>query len=111
MLSADERPYDRPMSKDYLAGNAPEEWLPLRPTEFYPEHEMCSPSAPRAVALAGRPAKYSSPTEPGRRAAAAPGAEPIRLGIPGAEFPQSTPAQRKRLPPLIAAARAARRTA
>jgi NADPH-dependent 2,4-dienoyl-CoA reductase/sulfur reductase-like enzyme len=29
-------PYDRPnLSKDYLAGNAPEEWIPLHPPEFY----------------------------------------------------------------------------
>ena len=29
-------PYDRPsLSKDYLAGNAPEEWLPLHPRDFY----------------------------------------------------------------------------
>jgi NADPH-dependent 2,4-dienoyl-CoA reductase/sulfur reductase-like enzyme/nitrite reductase/ring-hydroxylating ferredoxin subunit len=32
-------PYDRPnLSKDYLAGNAPEEWIPLHPAEFYREH-------------------------------------------------------------------------
>jgi len=32
-------PYDRPnLSKDYLAGNAPEEWIPLRPDGFYAEH-------------------------------------------------------------------------
>jgi apoptosis-inducing factor 3 len=31
-------PYDRPnLSKDYLAGTAPEEWIPLHPPEFYQE--------------------------------------------------------------------------
>ena len=31
-------PVDRPnLSKDYLAGKAPEEWIPLRPPEFYAE--------------------------------------------------------------------------
>ena len=37
MLSADDSPpCDRPnLSKDYLAGTASEDWIPLRPAEFY----------------------------------------------------------------------------
>ena len=37
MLSDDDAPpVDRPnLSKDYLAGSAPEEWVPLRGNEFY----------------------------------------------------------------------------
>lgn len=32
-------PYDRPnLSKDYLAGSAEPEWMPLRPDEFYTEY-------------------------------------------------------------------------
>ena len=39
MLSSDAAPpVDRPnLSKDYLAGSAPEDWLPLRPDGFYAE--------------------------------------------------------------------------
>ena len=39
ILSRDrDAPVDRPnLSKDYLAGSAPEEWIPLRPEEFYGE--------------------------------------------------------------------------
>jgi NADPH-dependent 2,4-dienoyl-CoA reductase/sulfur reductase-like enzyme/nitrite reductase/ring-hydroxylating ferredoxin subunit len=34
-------PVDRPnLSKDYLAGNAPEEWIPLRPGEFYEKRKI-----------------------------------------------------------------------
>jgi NADPH-dependent 2,4-dienoyl-CoA reductase/sulfur reductase-like enzyme/nitrite reductase/ring-hydroxylating ferredoxin subunit len=34
-------PYDRPnLSKDYLAGNAPEEWIPLHPRSFYEELQI-----------------------------------------------------------------------
>lgn len=42
MIGADDSvPYDRPnLSKDYLAGNAPEEWIPLRSREFYAEHDI-----------------------------------------------------------------------
>src|SRR5438552_1173801 len=42
LIGADEfLPYDRPnLSKDYLAGNAPEEWIPLRPPDFYREQKI-----------------------------------------------------------------------
>src|SRR5512134_1672122 len=34
-------PYDRPnLSKDYLAGTAPEEWIPLHPPEFFHEKDI-----------------------------------------------------------------------
>src|SRR5262249_59792091 len=65
LLSSDEvAPYDRPnCSKDYLAGNAPEDWMPLRPPEFYKDQsielELRSDvsgidAKGREVALAGR---------------------------------------------------------
>src|SRR5687767_11715817 len=42
MVGADPAaPYDRPnLSKDYLAGTAPEEWIPLRPVGFYAEQRI-----------------------------------------------------------------------
>ncbi len=42
MLSNDAAPpVDRPnLSKDYLAGAAPEEWLPLRPASFYADNDV-----------------------------------------------------------------------
>jgi NADPH-dependent 2,4-dienoyl-CoA reductase/sulfur reductase-like enzyme len=42
MLSSDSAsPVDRPnLSKDYLAGTAPAEWLPLRPLEFYSDNAI-----------------------------------------------------------------------
>jgi NADPH-dependent 2,4-dienoyl-CoA reductase/sulfur reductase-like enzyme/nitrite reductase/ring-hydroxylating ferredoxin subunit len=89
MLSADDAPpYDRPnCSKDYLAGNAPEEWMPLRPPEFYRDHginlrlgvEVTSIDArAHSVTLAdGKSVPYD-------KLLLATGAEPIRLDIPGA---------------------------
>jgi NADPH-dependent 2,4-dienoyl-CoA reductase/sulfur reductase-like enzyme/nitrite reductase/ring-hydroxylating ferredoxin subunit len=42
MISADDwPPYDRPnLSKDFLAGNAPDEWMRLRLPEFYDEQKI-----------------------------------------------------------------------
>lgn len=37
----DHFPYDRPnLSKDYLQGNAEPEWMPLRPEDFFAEHDI-----------------------------------------------------------------------
>src|ERR1051326_3134835 len=50
-------PCDRPnLSKDYLAGTAPEEWIPLRPPEFYVENRIDLMLGTEAVAIdtAGR---------------------------------------------------------
>ena len=45
-------PYDRPnLSKDYLAGNAPEEWIPLHPPDFYQEKGIELRRGPRVASL------------------------------------------------------------
>jgi NAD(P)H-nitrite reductase large subunit len=42
IVSADDSPpCDRPnLSKDFLAGTAPDEWIPLRAAEYYGEHRI-----------------------------------------------------------------------
>jgi apoptosis-inducing factor 3 len=42
IVSADDSaPYDRPnLSKDFLTGNAPAEWMPLRSAEYYAERKI-----------------------------------------------------------------------
>ena len=92
MLSSDDAaPYDRPnCSKDYLAGNAPEDWIPLRPAEYYKEQDIdvqlrtqvtsIDPKA-RQVALA------TGGNLPFDKLLLATGAEPVRLDIPGADQP------------------------
>lgn len=90
-LVGTEGPVDRPnLSKDYLAGNAPEEWLPLRPESFYAEQKVDLRLGPpaRSVDLAAKTVELGD----GSRLAfgalvLATGAEPIRLAIPGAELP------------------------
>jgi NADPH-dependent 2,4-dienoyl-CoA reductase/sulfur reductase-like enzyme/nitrite reductase/ring-hydroxylating ferredoxin subunit len=83
-------PYDRPnLSKDYLAGNAPEEWIPLRPQGFYAEHriELIRARATR-VDVAGKRVELEG-HEPIRYDALllALGADPIHLDIPGDDQP------------------------
>ncbi|HET7599618.1 MAG TPA: FAD-dependent oxidoreductase [Gemmatimonadales bacterium] len=84
-------PYDRPnLSKDYLAGEAPEEWIPLRPPEFYEEHAIDLVLGERAdrLDLAGRRLVLGNgDVHPYDRLLLALGAEPVRLEIPGATLP------------------------
>ncbi len=92
MLSDDAAPpVDRPnLSKDYLAGSAPEDWLPLRPDDFYSENNIALNvgTKVRSIDTAAR----TVVTDDGRsfgfdRLLLATGAEPVRLSIPGAEQP------------------------
>jgi NADPH-dependent 2,4-dienoyl-CoA reductase/sulfur reductase-like enzyme/nitrite reductase/ring-hydroxylating ferredoxin subunit len=82
-------PYDRPnLSKDYLAGSAPEEWLPLHPAEFYDAQHIERISGVQAVSidLKSRSVRLSdgSSREYGSLLIAT-GASPIRLTIPGGD--------------------------
>jgi apoptosis-inducing factor 3 len=92
MLSADEAPpYDRPnCSKDYLAGNAPEEWMPLRPPEFYRDHgiDLRLRTEVGSIDARGRSVTLvDGKSVPFDKLLLATGAEPVRLDIPGADAP------------------------
>jgi NADPH-dependent 2,4-dienoyl-CoA reductase/sulfur reductase-like enzyme/nitrite reductase/ring-hydroxylating ferredoxin subunit len=85
-----ESPYDRPnLSKDFLAGTAQEDWIPLRPADFYAQHGIeivrnraisIDPSKAEVALANGRPLRYGA-------LLLATGAEPNRLDIPGATLP------------------------
>src|SRR5258708_3607103 len=91
LVGAEESPpYDRPnLSKDYLAGNAPEEWIPLHPRELYAERRIELRLGARVTAI-----------DPRRRAVTladgsslgygalllATGAVPVRLELPGGDL-------------------------
>jgi NADPH-dependent 2,4-dienoyl-CoA reductase/sulfur reductase-like enzyme/nitrite reductase/ring-hydroxylating ferredoxin subunit len=92
MLSDDAAPpVDRPnLSKDYLAGSAPEDWLPLRPDDFYTDANIdlrlvskvtsIDVRARHVVLAGGATMAYD-------RLLLTTGAEPVRLPIPGADQP------------------------
>jgi apoptosis-inducing factor 3 len=79
---------DRPnLSKDYLAGNAPEEWVPLRPDDYYAANGIelrlgtaigaIRPRDKQVVLADGGTLSYD-------RLLLATGAEPVRIPLPGA---------------------------
>ena len=85
-------PVDRPnLSKDYLAGTAPEEWLPLRPADWFAERGIEMQLGARVASI--DPARRTVTLESGRsyeydRLLLATGAEPIKLDIAGADSPR-----------------------
>jgi len=92
LLSDDNAPpVDRPnLSKDYLAGTAPEDWLPLRDDSFYRDQKIdlrlnatvaeIDASARQVTLGDGTKVAYD-------RMLLATGAEPVRLPLPGMELP------------------------
>lgn len=92
MLSADrDAPYDRPnCSKDLLAGTAQEDWMPMKPPDYYKEQSI---DLRLGTEVTGIDSKARKVTLAGGQEIAfdrlllATGAEPIRLKVPGADRP------------------------
>ena len=92
MLSSDDAlPYDRPnLSKDYLAGTIPFDYVPLRDDRFYADNGIDTRIGQTALQVDIR-AREVIVTGGGKisydRLLLATGAEPVRLTIPGADQP------------------------
>ncbi len=92
MLSADDSaPYDRPnLSKGYLAGTAPAEWLPLRSLDYYEEQDIILKLGARVAAI-DKASRHVQLTDGNRYAydalLLATGAAPVRIEVPGGDLP------------------------
>jgi NADPH-dependent 2,4-dienoyl-CoA reductase/sulfur reductase-like enzyme/nitrite reductase/ring-hydroxylating ferredoxin subunit len=92
MIGGDDSvPVDRPnLSKDYLAGTAQEEWIPLRGKDFYAEKKIdlllgarvtkLDPTSKTVTLESGKTLQYGA-------LLLATGADPNKLSIPGAGLP------------------------
>jgi NADPH-dependent 2,4-dienoyl-CoA reductase/sulfur reductase-like enzyme/nitrite reductase/ring-hydroxylating ferredoxin subunit len=84
-------PYDRPnLSKDYLAGKAEEDWIPLRSADFYKEKRIELVLGVRALKVDVRSRQLA--LSDGRRLEygallLATGADPVHLDTPGGDLP------------------------
>ena len=90
MLSADgDPPCDRPnLSKDYLSGNAPDDWMPLRPADFFADQKIDLILNSRVASLdpQKKEVKLENGTTYGFGALLlATGADPATITVPGAD--------------------------
>ena len=90
MISSDQdAPVDRPnLSKDYLAGEAQDDWIPLRSPEFY--RGAAHRAGARNARRVDRSGRAHDQLESGTRRdygalLIATGADPVRLPVPGAD--------------------------
>ena len=92
VLSDDDAPpVDRPnLSKDYLAGSAPEDWVPLRGDDFYAEQhiDLRLSTTVAGIDVRAREVALGDGSKLGYdRLLLATGAEPVRLPLPGMDLP------------------------
>jgi len=92
MLSSDDAPpVDRPnLSKDYLAGSAPEDWVPLRGDDFYKENNIdlrLKTEVGKIDVKGSAVVLRDGSSVPYDRLLLATGASPVRLEIAGADLP------------------------
>jgi NADPH-dependent 2,4-dienoyl-CoA reductase/sulfur reductase-like enzyme len=117
LLSADaDPPYDRPnCSKDYLAGEAPAEWMPLRDQAWYGDNDVRLELGAEVTGLDLK--GQSVATADGRSwrydaLVLATGAEPVRLPVAGFDAPDAFVLRSlKDADRIIAAAAGARKVA
>ena len=93
-----EAPYDRPnLSKDYLAGTVQDAQLPLQPSGYYEERRIELVRGRQVTALDPGRKRLTFDDGTGREFDAivlAPGADPVRLALPGELDPQDAEAGR-----------------
>jgi NADPH-dependent 2,4-dienoyl-CoA reductase/sulfur reductase-like enzyme/nitrite reductase/ring-hydroxylating ferredoxin subunit len=89
--SEQDLPYDKPnLSKDYLAGKAPADWIPLHPAEYYDANQIRLMLATRVTAIDPKLRQLTFANGIVHEFDAlviATGAIPRRLDVPGGDLP------------------------
>jgi len=90
LISEEERlPYDRPnLSKEYLSGDAPKEWMTLRSMDFYDKYkiELLMGFRVSNIDTENYQITYKHGTISYHKALIATGGSPIKLNLPGSDL-------------------------